>query len=70
MKVALSFSGDLSGSHLAASTPVLGGDGQPEFGSWAIAADADSLGVLVPAAFRPSEDPKQEVHAPRQLLLS
>jgi hypothetical protein len=37
-------SGDLSGSYAAAGTPVLGGDGQPEFGSWAIAAEADSHG--------------------------
>ncbi|UCC81765.1 MAG: hypothetical protein JSW46_12225 [Gemmatimonadota bacterium] len=55
--LAFSFSGDLSGSYLAAGTPVVGGDGQPEFGSWAIAAEADSLGGLVLAAFRPSEDP-------------
>ncbi|MGD2215990.1 MAG: hypothetical protein PVJ64_04515 [Gemmatimonadales bacterium] len=55
--LAFSFSGDLSGSYLAAGTPVVGGDGQPEFGSWAIAAEADSLGGLVLAVFRPSEDP-------------
>jgi len=56
-----SFSGDLSGSFLATGTPVPGGDGQPEFGSWAIAAEADSLGGLVLAAFRPSEDPKGDL---------
>jgi hypothetical protein len=55
--LAFSFSGDLSGSYAAVGTPVSGGDGQPEFGSWAIAAEADSLGGLVLAAFRPSEDP-------------
>lgn len=55
--LAFSFDGDLSGSYLAAGTPVVGGDGQPEFGSWAIAAEADSLGGLVLAAFRPSQDP-------------
>ncbi len=57
---AFSFSGDLSGSYLTAGTPVVGGDGQPEFGSWAIAGGAGSLGGLVLAAFCPSED---EVHA-------
>ncbi len=59
--LAFSFSGDLSGSYLAAGTPVVGGDGQPEFGSWAIAAEADSLGGLVLAAFRPSEDLKGDL---------
>jgi hypothetical protein len=59
--LAFSFSGDLSGSYLAAGTPVVGGDGQPEFGSWAIAAEADSLGGLVLAAFRPSEEPKGDL---------
>jgi hypothetical protein len=48
------FSGDLSGSYAAAGTLVVGGDGQPEFGGWAIAAEADSLGGLVLAAFRTS----------------
>ncbi|NIN73375.1 MAG: hypothetical protein GTO46_15910 [Gemmatimonadetes bacterium] len=59
--LAFSFSGDLSGSYLAAGTPVVGGDGQPEFGSWAIAAEADSLGGLVLAAFRPSDDPSGDL---------
>jgi hypothetical protein len=59
--LSFSFSGDLSGSYLAAGTPVVGGDGQPEFGSWAIAAEADSLGGLVLAAFRPSEDLKGDL---------
>ncbi len=54
--LAFSFGGDLSGTYRAAGTPVVGGDGQPEFGSWAIAAEADSLGGLVLAAFCPSED--------------
>ncbi|UCC72785.1 MAG: hypothetical protein JSV86_20925 [Gemmatimonadota bacterium] len=55
------FSGALSGSYTAAGTPVLAQGGELQFGSWAIAAEADSLGGLVLAAFRPAEEPRGDL---------
>lgn len=59
--VSFTFSGDTSGTY-AASDPVrLDTGGVPEFGSWAIQAQPDSLGGLAIASFRATADPKGDL---------
>jgi len=56
-----SFSGDLSGIYEAVGTPAVDTAGRPEFGSWAIMAEPDSLGGIVIASFRPTGDPRGDL---------
>ncbi len=56
-----SFSGVTSGTYEATGTPGVDADGRPEFGSWAIMAEPDSVDGVVIASFRTTEDPRGDL---------
>ncbi len=59
--ISFTFSGDTSGTYLAGGPLMVDSTGVPEFGSWAIQAQPDSLGGLVIASFRPTVEPKGDL---------
>jgi hypothetical protein len=58
--VSFTFDGDTTGGYAAAGLPTTL-EGQPEFGSWAISTEPDSLGGLIVSAFRATEQPKGDL---------
>lgn len=59
--LSFSFSGDSSGTFEATGTPAVDTAGRPEFGSWAIMAEPDTVGGIVIASFRSIEEPRGDL---------